>query len=62
MQQAREAGVIAMEQRPSDQLTSLIRKLRWIGLEEEAWRLARAASTQQPEADGAALARRFGAD
>jgi hypothetical protein len=62
MRQSREAGVLAIERRPSDELTSLIRKLRWIGLEEEARRLARAASTLELGADGVASATRFGAN
>ena len=61
MLQAREAGVVAMERRPSDELTSPIRKLQWIGLEEDVRRLARAASTPEPGADGTASATRFSA-
>ena len=62
MQQAREAGVLAIERRPSDELKSLIRRLRWIGFEEEARRLARAASTLELGADAVASATRFSAN
>ena len=62
MQQAREAGVTAMERRPSDELTSLKCKLRWIGLQKAARSLARAASTLEPGAEGAASATRFSAN
>jgi hypothetical protein len=38
MEQARADNVIVMPQQPND-WSKLIRKLRWIGLEEEAHRL-----------------------
>ena len=62
MQQAREAGVVAMDRRPLEELSSLIRRLRWVGLEEEARRLARAASTLEIGADAVASATRFSAN
>jgi len=37
---------------PKVQLAKLIRKLRWIGLEEEAQQLQRVASTLPPEETG----------
>lgn len=41
---------------PSREWTRLLRKLRWIGLEEEARRLELAISTVPPEQRGSVLA------
>jgi hypothetical protein len=46
MEQARADNVIVMPQQPND-WSKLIRKLRWIGLEEEAHRLQLAVRSLQ---------------
>jgi hypothetical protein len=48
MEQARADNVIVMPQQPND-WSKLIRKLRWIGLEEEAHRLQLAVRSLPPE-------------
>ena len=48
MEQARTDNVIVMPQQPND-WSKLIRKLRWIGMEEEAIRLQRAVRSLPPE-------------
>jgi len=39
---------VSVEQRTSDELTKLIRKLRWMGLEEEAQQTQRMLSEVEP--------------
>lgn len=51
MEQARRDNVVYID-RSSCEWASLIRKLRWIGLEEEAQRLELAVSTLPPEQRG----------
>jgi hypothetical protein len=51
----------AIPQRPSD-LTKLICKLRWIGMEEEAQRLELAVRTLPPEQRGTVSAGPFSID
>jgi hypothetical protein len=53
-----QAGMspIPLEQSPSTDLVKLIRKLRWIGLEEEAHQLEIAVSKFPPERRAAVLA------
>lgn len=53
MQRSREDDVISIDQR---EWARLIRKLRWIGLEDEARRLELAVSTVPPEERGSVLA------
>jgi hypothetical protein len=55
MQEARKDGVISVSQ-SSREWARLIRKLRWIGLEEEAHRLELAVSAVPPEERGTVLA------
>jgi hypothetical protein len=47
---------ITVEQSPSTDLVKLIRKLRWIGLEEEAHQLEMAVSRFPPEERAVVLA------
>jgi hypothetical protein len=49
MQQQREENVAFLSERPSCEWAKLIRKLRWIGLDDEARRLEQAVSTLPPE-------------
>jgi hypothetical protein len=60
----RRAGnnVICINQQSAREWTKLIRKLRWIGLEEEALRLELAASTLPPEERGSESVGSFSAD
>jgi hypothetical protein len=62
MEQMRESNVISMDQRPSSEWARLIRKLRWIGLEEEARRLELALSTLPPEERGSVSVGPFSTD
>jgi hypothetical protein len=48
--------------RPSHEWARLIRKLRWIGLEDEARRLEEAVSTLPPEERGCVSAGPFSTD
>jgi len=52
MQHVANDDVISLNERSSGEWTKLIRKLRWIGLEEEARRLELAVSTLPPEERG----------
>ena len=52
---------ISMHQR-CDEWAKLIRKLRWIGLEDEAQRLQRAVRSLPPEERGAVLSGPFSTD
>jgi hypothetical protein len=49
MQQQGEENVAFLSERPSCEWAKLIRKLRWIGLDDEARRLEQAVSTLPPE-------------
>ena len=49
MEPTRGRNVIEMGDRSSDEWARLIRKLRWIGLEDEARRLEVAISTLPPD-------------
>ena len=61
MEQAREDNVIATPQQPKD-LAKLIRKLLWIGMEEEAHRLQAAVLSLPPEQRGTVSAGPFSTD
>jgi hypothetical protein len=61
MKGERTEHITAMPQRPSD-LTKLICKLRWIGMEEEAHRLELAVRTLPPEQRGTVSAGPFSTD
>jgi hypothetical protein len=54
MTQTPESNVIAFDPRETCDWSKLIRKLRWIGWEEEARRLALAVSTLPPKEKGSA--------
>ena len=62
MEQARVDHVIVVSQRPPCEWAKLIRKLRWIGLDDEARRLELAVSTLPPEERGTVSAGPFGTD
>jgi hypothetical protein len=49
MLQLREVYALPLERHPSGEWIKLIRKLRWIGMDEEAQRLQRAVSTLPPD-------------
>ncbi len=49
MPQVSETKVVSMNERSPCEWAKLIRKLRWIGLEDEARRLELAVSTLPPE-------------
>jgi hypothetical protein len=61
MEPGREDNVIRMDQ-PSYEWAKLIRKLRWIGLEDEARRLEVAVSTLLPEERGTVSVGPFSTD
>jgi hypothetical protein len=61
MEQARADNVIDMPQQPND-WSKMIRKLRWIGMEEEAIRLQRAVRSLPPEERGTVSAGPFSTD
>ena len=61
MEEKRVEDVIAMPQHPSD-FAKLICKLRWIGMEEEAMQLQRAARCLPPEHRGTVWAGPFNTD
>jgi hypothetical protein len=48
--------VTLIDERPACEWAKLIRKLRWIGLEDEARRLEQAVSTVPPEQRGSVSA------
>jgi hypothetical protein len=52
MERAREDHVVVAGQQQSWEWTKLIRKLRWIGLDDEARRLELAVRTLPPEERG----------
>ena len=62
LEQMRESNVISMDQRPSSEWARLIRKLRWIGLEEEARRLELAVNTLPSEEGGSVSVGPFSTD
>lgn len=61
MKQISEATVVMNQQPPRD-WALLIRKLRWIGCDDEARRLEQAVSTLPPEQRGSVSAQPFGTD
>jgi hypothetical protein len=62
MEQALENKVLRMSERPANEWARLIRKLRWIGLDDEARRLERAVSTLPPDERGSVSAGSFATD
>ncbi len=60
MEQA-ATGVIAVPRQPNSR-AKLIRKLRWIGMEEEAYRLQAAVRSLPPEERGTVSAGPFSTD
>jgi hypothetical protein len=62
MQQTRENTVVSIDERSSCEWTKLIRKLRWIGLDEEARRLELAVSTLPPDERGTVSVGPFSTD
>jgi hypothetical protein len=62
MTQTHESNVIAFDPRETCDWSKLIRKLRWIGWEEEARRLALAVSTLRPEERAGGSIGPFGTD
>jgi hypothetical protein len=54
--------VTSMSDRSAGEWAKLIRKLRWIGLEEEARRLEHAVSTLPPDERGTVSAEPFSTD
>jgi len=52
----------SLDQRPSDDWDQLIRKLRWIGLDDEVRRLELAVSTLPPEERGSVSVGPFSTD
>ena len=61
MEQAGESNVILLDH-SSREWATLIRKLRWIGLDEEARRLELALSTLSPEERGSVSVGPFSTD
>jgi hypothetical protein len=62
MDQARENEERSTDQQSSHEWAELIRKLRWIGLDDEARRLERAVSTLPPEERGSVSVGPFSTD
>jgi hypothetical protein len=62
MQAQSNKNVTLLDERPSCEWAKLIRKLRWIGLEDEAHRLEQAVSTLPPEQRGSVSAGPFSTD
>jgi hypothetical protein len=62
MEPARDDDVIRVNNQPSREWARLIRKLRWIGLEDEARRLEHAVSTLPPEERGTVSVGPFNTD
>jgi len=62
MQQVQADNVVRVDQKPSCEWVKLIRKLRWIGLEDEARRLELAVSTLPPEDRGSVSVGPFSTD
>jgi hypothetical protein len=61
MEQALEKNTMSMNQHPKE-WAKLIRKLRWIGLEDEACRLQRVVSSLPPDERGTVSAGPFFTD
>ncbi len=61
MEQHNQSVIAVMQQQPRD-WAKLIRKLRWIGLQEEAQRLEQAVSTLPPEERGTVSVGPFSTD
>ena len=62
MQQTRENTVVSIDERSSCEWAKLIRKLRWIGLDDEARRLELAVSTSPPNERGTVSVGPFSTD
>jgi hypothetical protein len=62
MQQAGKCEVVCLDERLPSDWARLIRKLRWIGLEDEARRLELAISTLPPEERGTVSVGPFSTD
>jgi hypothetical protein len=62
MEQARKKQEGSIDRQPSREWGKLIRKLRWIGLEDEARRLELAVSTLPPEERGTVSVGPFSTD
>lgn len=62
MEQACSENVQSIDRRSSREWATLIRKLRWIGLEDEARRLELVVSTLPPEDRGTVSAGPFSTD
>jgi hypothetical protein len=62
MLQLREAYALPLDQHPSGEWIKLLRKLRWIGMDEEAQRLQRAMSTLPSDERGSVVTEPFGTD
>jgi hypothetical protein len=62
MQQVHEGEALPTNERSPREWARLIRKLRWIGLEEEARRLELAVSTLPPEERGSVSVGPFSTD
>jgi hypothetical protein len=62
MLQLRETYSLAIDHDQSGDWAKLIRKLRWIGMEEEAERLQQAVSTLPPDERGCVAAEPYGTD
>jgi hypothetical protein len=55
MEQAHDSGVISIDQQSPREWAKLLRKLRWVGLDEEARHLELALSTLPAEQRGGVL-------
>jgi hypothetical protein len=62
MEQVRKDNVIVIDQQETWEWAKLVRKLRWIGLNDEARRLELALSTLPPENRGTVSAGPFSTD
>jgi hypothetical protein len=62
MEPAREHEVVPIDERPSCEWARLIRKLRWIGLDEEARRLELAVTTLPSDERGSVSVGPFSTD
>lgn len=62
MEQYNQSDVIAIKQQQPRDWTKLIRKLRWMGLQEEAQRLEQAVSMLPPEERGTVSVGPFSTD
>ena len=58
----KNSTVVVMSERPQHEWAKLIRKLRWIGFEDEARRLEQAVSTLPPEERGSVSVGPFSTD